>query len=327
MVRKGLGRGLSTLLGERPSSVFSMDHSKKVETEEEIIPKNLLDIAPERIDPNPYQPRTEFEPEALQELVESIRQHGLLEPLLVRRDVPAPGRFQLIAGERRLKAALLAGLSVVPVLVRDTDEQEMLEIAIVENVQRENLSAIEEARAYRRLMDGVVDGASGLTQQEVAARVGKSRTVVANLLRLLDLPEQVQSSIQEGLLSVGHGKILAGLEPDLCLEAWSFSIQNKASVRDLERFLEDKKAAQRSPEPDRDPVSEATRKSRVSNKGESQDQAGLDIHWKSIQEALQERLRTKVSVHHKKDDSGTIEVHFFNQDDLDRLLESLGIEL
>lgn len=327
MVRKGLGRGLSTLLGERPASVYTTDYSRKGVIEEDAPQRNLLEIPTEQIDPNPYQPRTDFEPEALQELVDSIRQHGLLEPVLVRRDVPIPGRYQLIAGERRLKAAMLAGLESVPALLRETSEQEMLEIAIVENVQRENLNPIEEARAYRRLMDGVVESAPGLTQQEVADRVGKSRAVVANLLRLLDLPEPVLESIQEGNLSVGHGKILASLQRDLCLEAWRYSIENKATVRDLERFLSEKREADTPISVVQPTIPEKTVDRSSSRAPETREEVELDIHWKSIQEALRERLRTKVVVHRRKDDSGTIEIHFFNIEDFDRLLESLDIEM
>jgi ParB family transcriptional regulator, chromosome partitioning protein len=318
MVRRGLGRGLATLLGERtPVSTASVSMETPETPESGDASVRLIPV--QSITPNPYQPRLELDPEALEELAQSIRQHGLLEPVLVRSLDSNENTFQLIAGERRLRAAQLAGMEQVPALVHEASDAEMLEIAIVENVQRENLNPIEEARAYRRLLEGVGEGGAGLTQQEVAERVGKSRAAVANLLRLLDLPEYVQESVQKGTLSQGHAKILAGLAPEKCHEAWTYVVENKASVRDLEHFLASPVAP--TPEPASEPsVPRAKTKSQSS-------QNALDTHWNSIQEALQERLRTKVLLRKNKDDSGIIEVHFFNSEDLDRLLESLDIEL
>lgn len=327
MVRRGLGRGLATLLGDRTPPPITPELSSEP-TEPEASPRTgVQEIPVDSISPNPYQPRLELDPTALEELAQSIRQHGLLEPILVRVLDGTENSFQLIAGERRWQAAQLAGLERVPVLVHEATDADMLEIAIIENVQRENLNAIEEARAYRRLMNGVGDGGAGLTQQDVAERVGKSRAAVANLLRLLDLPGFVQESIQNGSLSQGHGKILAGLPEEKCQEAWNFAIQNKASVRELERFLVE-------PEPQMMPADEPVVPSRsgktapppARDKPQTTSQP-LDHHWNSIQEALQERLRTKIVLRQNKDDSGVIEVHFFGGEDLDRLLESLDIEL
>jgi ParB family chromosome partitioning protein len=314
MVRKGLGRGLSTLLGEKQGgyAVFSSDP-------EPVSVMEMGGAAPtevllDRIEPNPYQPRLEMDPEALEELSQSIRTHGLLEPLLVRRSPANSMRYQLIAGERRLRASHLAGLDRVPVIVHEASDEEMLEIALVENVQRENLNPIDEARGYRLLLEGAAAGGVGLTQQEVADRVGKNRASVANLLRLLDLPDYVQVSIQSGTLSQGHGKVLAGLEEPFCREAWEYANRTQASVRGLEEFV---KKTQKpltptvsKPKTDRTPAEPLS-----------------DPHWVSIQEALQERLRTKVFLRRNKDDSGVIEIQFFNAEDLDRLLETLDIEM
>lgn len=315
MVRRGLGRGLATLLGEKPVSQLVSESSLGPVATIEASDSPVRDLDVESIRPNPYQPRVELDPEALEELAQSIRQHGLLEPVLVRPLDPVENTYQLIAGERRLRASQLAGLQRVPAIVHEATEAEMLEIAIVENVQRENLNPIEEARAYRRLLEGVGEGGAGLTQQEVAERVGKSRAAVANLLRLLDLPEYVQESVQNGSLSQGHAKILAGLDGEKCREAWTYVLENKASVRDLEHFLA-------PPETQPSSTSSTRPKSKSRNT-----QNVLDTHWVAVQEAIQERLRTKITLRKNKDDSGVIEVHFFNSEDLDRLLESLDIEL
>jgi ParB family chromosome partitioning protein len=317
MVRKGLGRGLTLLLGERSNPTGSLETVEPEYGTGLLEPTGIRVIPIESIVPNPFQPRHEMDPAALEELAQSIRQHGLLEPLLVRGLEGYPHTYQLIAGERRLRAAQRADLIKVPVIVREASDQELLEIALVENIQRENLNPVEEARAYRQLMDGVVKGGVGLTQQEVAERVGKSRTVIANLVRLLDLPEYVLESIRDGRISQGHGKILAGLDNGICEDAWRFVLEKNASVRELERFITE------SSNPSQTVESEAKRKATRKEKASSQD----DPHWKAIQEALQERLRTKIIVHPNKDNSGTIEVHFFNLEDIDRLLESLDIEL
>ncbi len=324
MVRRGLGRGLATLLGERVSSSATLEPPLDTTAVPGSGETAVREIDVDLITPNPYQPRVELDPEALEELAQSIRQHGLLEPVLVRAIDTGGNSYQLIAGQRRLHAARLVGLERIPALVHEATEAEMLEIAIVENVQREDLNPIEEAMAYHRLLEGVGDGGAGLTQQEVADRVGKSRATVANLLRLLDLPEYVQDSVRNGSLSQGHAKILAGLSGEKCQEAWNYAVDNKSSVRDLERFLA--KPVDETPIEVPESHSESAPQRQPKTKTHSS-QPALDPHWNSIQEALQERLRTKITLHKNKDDSGVIEVHFFGSEDLDRLLESLDIEL
>lgn len=319
MVRKGLGRGLSTLLGDRPAyeaeAIADNLEAQPSEGPEERHGRTLIEIPVGAIDSNPFQPRLEMDPAQLEELAQSIRQQGLLEPLLVRTHPTVFGRYQLIAGERRLRASQIAGLDQVPAQVREASEAEMLEIALVENVQRENLNPIEEAKGYRMILDGSLPGSVPITQEDLAERVGKSRPAIANLLRLLDLPENVQASIQSGQLSQGHGKVLAGLAPDLLQSAWAFAVREQASVRALEGFI---KKATREGAPST-PKSGARKVAAPTLKA--------DPHWTAIEEALQERLRTKVQVRRGADGSGVIEVSFFSNEDLDRLLECLDIEL
>jgi ParB family transcriptional regulator, chromosome partitioning protein len=216
--RSGLGRGLDALLPPRDSQGLEETSS-------------LREVAVEAIEPNPRQPRQVFEEESLEELAASISQLGILQPLLARE--PSPGRFVLVAGERRLRAARQAGLRTVPVIVVETDEQGALERALVENVHRADLNPIEEAAAYRQLMD---DG--GLTQEALAARVGRNRVTVANMLRLLDLPLEVQRLLADRRLTAGHGKVLLRLQhspflPRLAVRA----AQEGLSVRETEQLV------------------------------------------------------------------------------------------
>lgn len=318
MARKGLGRGLSTLLGEA---------KKQIEVEEiEGLGDSLVE-APSRqetaygpsliptslIDPNPYQPRVEMDSEGLEELTQSVRNHGILEPLLVRRNPADPERFQLIAGERRLRAAQAADLDRVPALVREAGDLEMMEIAIVENVQRENLNPIDEAEGYRKLLEASRAAGEEMSQEALAGKVGKNRTTIANLFRLLDLPGYVQETIKSGVLSQGHGKILAGLDAKRCKEAWSFTLKEGASVRALESFLKPK-------EPKETPKKEEAESS-------SPVSGTVDIHLRSIEEALGERFRAKVKVVQRRNQSGTIQISFFDNEELTRILESVDIEL
>ena len=223
MARKGgLGRGLSALTPESEQAPRDLR-----------VPSSEVPIGD--IVPNPQQPRTVMDPEQLAELSESIKMYGIIQPLLVTQEVGHDGRtvYQLIAGERRLRAAKAAGLERVPVTIRQTTPQELLEIAIVENVQRADLNPIEEAIAYQRLMEEF-----GLTQREVAERVGKSRTAVANTLRLTELPVDVRASITAGEISEGHGRALLGLPTEAeRLSAWQLVVKHGLSVRETERMV------------------------------------------------------------------------------------------
>lgn len=220
MTRRALGRGLSALLSDGPSKLESKEELREVD----------IDL----IDPNPEQPRTFFSEEKLEELSQSIRENGLVQPVLLRRK--GDGRYQLVAGERRWRAAQRIGMSRVSAVVRDVEDEKLLEIALIENIQRQELNPIEEAVAYQRLMEVL-----GHTQEEVAKRVGKDRSSVANYVRLLKLPAAVQTMLEEEQLSMGHARALLGLEDQeeqakLAQEV----IARKLSVRETERAVQQK---------------------------------------------------------------------------------------
>ena len=226
--KRGLGRGLDALLGP----------SRPAEGEATVAPVEApvarrfpdeLDI--DLISPNPEQPRTNFEPGLLRELADSIREHGVLQPLVLTRD--ERGAYRLIAGERRLQAARLAGLQTVPVVFREAADRELLELALIENIQRADLNAIEEALAYRRLIDE-----HGLTQEDTAKRVGKSRAAVANALRLLGLDQEIRRSLVSGEISEGHARALLGLaEGKVRIDGWREVLRKRMSVRETEAYV------------------------------------------------------------------------------------------
>jgi ParB family chromosome partitioning protein len=279
--RKALGRGLSALLG-----------TPDLETDQ------LTEIDVERILPNSYQPRKSFDDASLNELASSIQAHGVVQPIVVR---PLPnGFFQLIAGERRWRAAQRASLSRIPAVVRDTSDHAALEIALVENLQRQDLNPIEEAQAYERL---IVE--FSMTQEEVAHRVGKNRATIANMLRLLKLPPEVQQWLREDRLTTGHAKALLSLS-DLTaiLESARKIIQGNYSVRQAEMLVSRySKSASDKSEPACSPES-------------------LDPNVKAAIHVLEQVLGTKVSVQ-QNGGRGKIEIHFFSLEEMNRLYEGL----
>ena len=232
--QRGLGKGLGALLGgdadlsqiRKPVGYVN----KEVVSESQTVTgtADILRIPVDMIEPNPFQPRMNFDQEALEELTESIRTLGLIQPITVRRK--SDGRYQIISGERRFRACQMAGMGMVPAYIRDTDDQGMLEMAIVENIQRENLDPIEVAMSFQRLIDEC-----SLTQEQMAIRVGKKRASVTNYLRLLKLPAKIQHDLKVGLLSVGHAKVLLGLD-DTKLQEYlcDLVIKEGMSVRQLE---------------------------------------------------------------------------------------------
>lgn len=291
MSSKGLGKGLGALI---PSSKPSVKQEAPSSVAPAMEKSGQMEVALEKIIPNPDQPRKHFDHLALEELTNSIKEHGVLQPLVV---TPADslGKYMLIAGERRLRASELAGLKKVPVIIREADEHDRLALAIVENVQRADLNPIEEAESYQRLMDEF-----NITQDEVAKQVGKSRSGIANTIRLLELPAEVQKAVADGKIKVGHAKILAGLETVAEQEAYAEQILNKnLSVRQLE---EETKSAKKKRQPSRgqsfDPVREAQ------------------------EEMLRERLGTKVSIK-KSGEKGQIQIQFYSMEELQRLLNEL----
>ncbi|HEX6371657.1 MAG TPA: ParB/RepB/Spo0J family partition protein [Longimicrobium sp.] len=286
-----LGKGLSALLGEYNSAPAAAPGE----------PVNSVPTS--RITPNPFQPRREFTPEQLAELEDSIRQNGLLQPLVVRRarDGAAEGaEWELVAGERRWRAVRRLGWSEVPVVVREIDDRAMLVLAIVENVQRADLSPLEEATAYKRLMDDF-----NFTQAEVAESVGRERSTVANLLRLLSLPPSVHRLLDEGRLLMGHARALLGLENERDIaDLARVAADTGMTVRAVEERVRDRRPAPRT----RDVPAEPARG---------------DAHLRHLEGELQRAFGTQVRIRVQGGSAGRIEIPFLNADDFDRVLELL----
>jgi len=247
------------------------------------------------IRPNRFQPRRRFTDEDLAELAESIKSQGILQPLLVRQDDTG---YELITGERRLRAAKRAGLTQVPVILKRANDEKLLEMAIVENIQREDLNPIEEAEAYHRLITQLK-----LTQDQASARVGKSRSAVANFLRLRQLPDQIKAGITDGTLSMGHARALLGAETSTQqLAAWRSVVSKKLSVRETEALIRRLKAEKKKP--------------RASENRSEQ------IHLSRLAEDLSRHFGTKIMIK-KHGQKGKVEIEFYNNDDLDRLIHRL----
>jgi len=280
MAKVVLGKGLGALISNNKPASPAAEPSERVER-----------VALSEIVPSPLQPRKAFHSEQLQELVESIREHGIIQPLIVRR---VEGKWELIAGERRWRAAGQLGLKEAPVIVRQASDRDVLELALIENLQREDLNPIEEAHAYRRLAEEF-----SLRQEDIAQRVGKSRSVVANSLRLLDLHSQVQAHLAQGRLSVGHAKVLLALQnQDEQLVAAELTIRQSATVRMTERLVAAQLARQglgRSGQP-----------------GARPSQGNSPMVQNAVSD-LESRLRDR------------IEIQYYGNDDLDRLLLLLGV--
>jgi ParB family chromosome partitioning protein len=253
------------------------------------------EIPVDQVRPNPYQPRVEFEPEAMRDLVESVRTHGVLQPILVRR--LEQGGFELIAGERRLRASREAGLRTIPALIRECGPADMLEIALIENLQREDINPMEAARAYQRLMREF-----GLTQEEVARRVGKARPTIANTLRLLTLPEPIQESIAAGEITEAHARRLLQAEPEKRLELL-------AAIRGGQLTVQQTEAAAR-PSP-------AARKARKSRRSQP------DPLLRAAEERLESALGTKVAILGTRN-AGRVVVEFYSEEHLDGILERIA---
>lgn len=310
MQKKALGRGLDALIssGVARTVIVEPPHVEvAVRPAAPAAPQSengIRYIELDHIERSRFQPRTDFDPGQLRELADSIKQRGVVQPLLVRplgKGV-TPSRYELIAGERRWRAAREAGLTQIPALVRDASDQEALEIALIENLQREDLNAIEEAHAYQQLTSQFK-----LTQEQIAEKVGRSRAAVANSLRLLGLPAEVQSWIADGRLSVGHAKAILGLaiaeEQRLVAER---VLKRNLTVRETEQLVEQLKG-------------EA--KVRVRALGAAVKPANV----LAIEERLQQKLQTHVSVRHGRK-KGRIEIDYYGNDDLARLLGVLGID-
>lgn len=277
---KGLGKGLDSL--------FS---NVKLEEEETVQEVNIKELRP-----NPYQPRKIFSDEAIEELKQSILEHGILQPLIVRKSIKG---YEIVVGERRYRAAKMAGLDIVPVVVRDLNDQQMMELAVLENLQREDLTPIEEGAAYQMLMDQL-----HITQEQLAKRLGKSRPHIANHVRLLSLPKEIQQLIIDGKLSMGHGRALLGLKKkDKIKPVVEKVIKEQLNVRQLEQLVNNlNKNVPRE----------------TKNQKEKK-----DIFLIEQETYLRERFGTTVNIKQSKN-KGKIEIQFFSKDDLNRILEILN---
>lgn len=300
--RMALGRGLSALVSSAAPVAVSAAQAPEITAE---VPANsdlstgVLHVDLARISANPHQPRTEFPEQEIAELAESIRALGVLQPILVR---PFAGGYQIVAGERRFRAAMRAGLFQVPVLVKELSDRDTFEIALVENVQRLNLNPLEEAKGYQKLMDEF-----DLNAQEVAAKVGKDRATVANLVRVLKLPAHVQEMLQQGLITVGHAKaILTVKEPAAQASLAQKVIDESLSVRALEAIVS-REVVLETPK---------TPKNRRKNASESE--------MPEVEERLRNALGTKVTIKRGKQ-GGVVELHFFSDSELDRLVDILSL--
>ncbi|WP_270473350.1 ParB/RepB/Spo0J family partition protein [Holdemanella porci] len=280
-----LGKGLSSIFGQDVSKVLDDIQNGDMEVERQEQSKIPVD----EIRPNPYQPRKVFNDEALKELSSSIKQHGVFTPILVKKSIQG---FDLIAGERRLRASKLAGLKDIPAIIVDFDDQEMMEIALLENIQREDLNVIEEAKAYEKLIQRL-----GYTQEQLAHRVGKSREHITNLLRLLKLPEDVQEYVVSKQLSMGHVRALLGLKTEANMrKVAKQAIDQGLSVRKVEQIVKD------------------------TNNKKTIEKPKEDIYVKAAKEKLQEFFQTSVSI-----SKNAISIHYENKEDLNRILELLNL--
>ena len=287
--RRALGRGLEELFNNEP-----LDYGK---VEEKILNEatkdSIQNIKLDELRSNPYQPRKTFDEEALQELSDSIKEHGVFQPIIVKKGIKA---YEIIAGERRVKASIMAGLKEIPAIVRDFNDQEMMEIALLENLQRENLTAIEEANAYKKLQENL-----NITQEELAKRLGKSRSHITNMLGLLSLPEDIQKDVQEKNISMAHARVLSKLENKEQQENLVKKIKDeKISVHELENMTSNEKYERKNK------INKTTKKNN---------------EYQFIENELCEKLGTKVKIKKNK-----IEISFVNSNDLNRLLEIMNLE-
>ncbi|MGN7457146.1 ParB/RepB/Spo0J family partition protein [Paenibacillus pasadenensis] len=279
---KRLGRGLDALI---PSLSIQEDDK-------------IVEIELKQLRPNPYQPRLTFHDESIHELAESIRQHGVIQPILVRSVLKG---YEIIAGERRFRASQLCGLKTIPAVIRSFTDQQTMEIALIENLQREDLNAIDLAAAYQAIMDKFE-----LTQEELSLKVGKSRSHIANFLRLLTLPPEIKENVSRGTLSMGHARALVGVKEDkLRKELSKQAIESEWSVRELEQAIQE--LDRKQPEPA--PKAKAVKR---------------DPYLEALEENLRERFQTSVKIKASRE-RGKIELAYYNKQDLERILDLLKL--
>lgn len=294
MAARGLGKGLDSLI----PNTLGTDSKGKVTNkigliDEEINSKDITKVKITKVEPNREQPRKNFDEDALQELSDSIKQFGLLQPILVQ---DRKTYYEIIAGERRWRAAKMAGLKEVPVIIRNYTEQEIVEISLIENIQRENLNPIEEAQAYKRLLNEF-----NLKQDEVAERVAKSRTAVTNSMRLLKLSDEVQQMVINEMLSTGHARALLSIEdPEQQYTIAQRIFDEKMSVRDVEKLVKN--------------LNKPPKAKKIEDKD-------LSFIYQDMENKLKESLGTKVAITSKGNGAGKIEIEFFSHEDMDRLFD------
>lgn len=285
MAARGLGKGLDSLIPKAISEPSKQEKEEKAET--------MVKIT--MVEPNGGQPRKNFDEDSLMELAESIKQFGLLQPILVQ---DKKGHYEIIAGERRWRAAKIAGLKEIPVIIKELTDQEVVEISLIENIQRENLNPIEEAQAYKRLLTEF-----NLKQDEVAERVSKSRTAVTNSMRLLKLCDEVQQMVVNEMLTTGHARALLAIEdPEEQYRIAQKVFDEKLSVREVEKLV---------------------KKLNKPEKPKKKENESLAIIYQNLEEKLKESLGRKVSISSRENGNGKIEIEFYGHEDLDRLMEFL----
>ena len=293
---RGLGKGLDSLIPNAVGEAKVKKEAQQAIKEDKSAQETVVKIT--MVEPNRKQPRKNFDEDALQELADSIKQFGLIQPILVqdRKD-----HYEIIAGERRWRAAKMAGLKEVPVIIRSYSEQEIMEISLIENIQREDLNPIEEAQAYKRLLEEF-----HLKQDEVAERVSKSRAAVTNSMRLLKLSDEVQQMLIDDMISTGHARALLAIDnPEEQYNTAQRIFDEKLSVREVEKLVKNLNK----------PVKPAKK---------AADNSTMDAIYLDIEDKLKQRLSTKVTVTSKGEGAGKIEIEFYNHEDLDRLMDLMG---
>lgn len=298
----GLGRGLDAMISEtamksRPTTKKTAQNKESKKSIEEKKEETVLIVKMSQIEPNRKQPRKQFDEDGLVELSESIKQFGVLQPLLVQKK---DDYFEIIAGERRWRASKLAGLKEVPVIIKDFSEQEAVEISLIENIQRENLNPIEEAAAFKRLMEEF-----HLKQDTIAERVSKSRTAVTNSMRLLKLDERIQQMLIDEMISTGHARALLSIEDkEMQYGAAMKVFDEKLSVRETEKLVKD--------------ILNPTEK-----KQEKKEDSALELIYQQLEEKIKGIVGSKVAIRRKNKDKGRIEIEYYSQDELERIVELL----
>jgi ParB family chromosome partitioning protein len=295
--KSGLGSGLDGLIPKKNPSTATTTSTKKVDEPKEVTKADLL-VSINKVEPNREQPRKFFDEDKLLELSESIKQHGIISPIIVQK---REDYFEIIAGERRWRAAKMAGLKEVPVLIRDLSEQEIMEIALIENLQREDLNAMEEALGYQQIIEKFK-----LKQDELAEKVSKSRTAITNSLRLLKLDERVQQMVRDDLIQTGHARALLGIsDPDKQYEFAQMVFDKRMTVRDVEKAIKKLQKEKQDPKP------------------QTKEDAQRSIIYRDLEENLKGIIGTKVNILSKDENKGKIEIEYYTKEELDRIIEML----